>query len=513
MKARGLRVCMAMGLALISCHAQALFYDPFPDADSVKPSDELEERIWDEAEVFRGQFVRGKPDAAVQAMQHIVRGVLARQWPDWSRKVRVYVIDNADVLAVSSANGDIILSTGMLMRLDTEEELQVILARELAHVTQRHAVRSVYAARLGAGANVMFQTVVKANSLVGAVGALGAFQVSPEMLLSDSGKALIQAQLGKVRDSMADNFVRRMSATGFDAMVKTSLFGYSESLESEADDQALHWVEARQGSPAAFRRVMQRLLDEALLDEKKFSAFYANEDRLVLRVKAAQKYEEAFSERQALLRAQRLADGGASTAARKAVDGAPAALVVSASGIPADAVVLEEQGGVVAVVVTDGLDEADGQVDAAAVKTSALSSTATSQNAIKYPVMLGQLAVPVFESELEAGHLGRVLYSLERPREQVVLPEQVKALLAEGCLTQTDPARVARGEELAKSYLADHPQDARILKLLGLTLLKRGHVVQAKDYLERARQFAPTDDERGFIDQYLRQTDKKMGTI
>jgi len=66
---------------------------------------------------------------------------------------------------------------------------------------------------------------------------------------------------------------------------------------------------------------------------------------------------------------------------------------------------------------------------------------------------------------------------------------------------------------LAKSYLADHPQDARILKLLGLTLLKRGHVVQAKDYLERARQFAQTDDERGFIDQYLRQTDKKMGTI
>src|SRR5690606_39430013 len=97
------------------------------------------------------------------------------------------------------------------------------------------------------------------------------------------------SQIGKLRDNMADNFIRRVSATGFDAMVKTSLFGYSESLESEADDFAIEELQRKGIDPAVFVTVMQRLHDEAAVDEKKFSAFYANAGRMAERVSTGKK--------------------------------------------------------------------------------------------------------------------------------------------------------------------------------------------------------------------------------
>src|SRR5690606_22662819 len=103
------------------------------------------------------------------------------------------------------------------------------------------------------------------------------------MLLADGGKAFFQAQIGKLRDNMADNFIRRVSATGFDAMVKTSLFGYSESLESEADDFAIEELQRKGIDPAVFVTAMQRLHDEDAADEKKFSAFYATAGRMAER--------------------------------------------------------------------------------------------------------------------------------------------------------------------------------------------------------------------------------------
>ena len=107
---RPIRLSVVMGLLALASHAHAMFYDPFPDAASVKPSDELEDRIWQEAEVTKGQFVRAAPSVQAQALAEHARKLLKRLWPDLVSKIRIDVIDNADVLALSSANGDIILA-------------------------------------------------------------------------------------------------------------------------------------------------------------------------------------------------------------------------------------------------------------------------------------------------------------------------------------------------------------------------------------------------------------------
>ena len=211
-------VVLAALLSLGALQAHALIYDPFADGAAIKPVDELEERLWDEAETMRAQFVRGKPSPAVETMQRIVRGVVMKNWPDLAPKLKVFVIDNADVLAFSSANGDIFLSTGMLMRLDSEDELQVILAREIAHVTHRHAVRSVYFARMAAGAKTVFELATDAADLASTVSGVAGvadlakvgvqmFKVSPEMLLS-TGKSMLQDQINKLKENLADSLLR-----------------------------------------------------------------------------------------------------------------------------------------------------------------------------------------------------------------------------------------------------------------------------------------------------------------
>ena len=42
---RPIRLSLALAVLALSSQAHAMFYDPFPDAASVKPSDELEDRL------------------------------------------------------------------------------------------------------------------------------------------------------------------------------------------------------------------------------------------------------------------------------------------------------------------------------------------------------------------------------------------------------------------------------------------------------------------------------------
>ncbi len=542
-------VVLAALLSLGALQAHALIYDPFVDGAAIKPVDELEERLWDEAETMRAQFVRGKPSPAVETMQRIVRGVVMKNWPDLAPKLKVFVIDNADVLAFSSANGDIFLSTGMLMRLDSEDELQVILARELAHVTHRHAVRSVYFARMAAGAKTVFELATDAADLASTVSGVAGvadlakvgvqmFKVSPEMLLS-TGKSMLQDQINKLKENLADSLLRSVSSTGFSAVVKSSLFGYSESLESEADEYAMGYIEDKFGSSDLYRQVMQRLLDEAMLDEKKFSAFYASGERLYSRLKRVSAFDEGKAAR---LDARRASAATALAAAVPqppvavpcgAVAAAPAAPEANAPVAPVvqlapDAVVLDAAP-MVAAVVVDDVPAGEGSTaaqptaqpvvanaepataSAAVIKTAALGVKQDSP--LQYSTALQPLALPVLEVELESGRLGRLSYNIERKREATQLPEQVKELLAEGYASMADPAKVAKGEALAKEILAAKPDDARMLKLMGLMALKRGQAAQAQELLSKAREHVLTDDERGFLDQYIRQADKKLSAL
>ena len=558
--ARNWAFAAVCGLSAVS--AQALVgYDPFPDAASIQAADELEERLWDEAELLRGQFVRGKPSPAVATMQRLVRGVLMKHWPELSRKVKVYVIDQADVLAFASANGDIYLSTGMLLRLDSEEELQVILAREIAHFTHRHTVRTVHAARLGAGAKVIASTALDAADLASKITtgvgmmdlAKSMASLSQEVLLT-SGREILQDRLNKLKEILADSFFRSMSVTGIGMVVKSSIFGFKDSLEEESDLYAMAFIEQKQGSTEAYRRVMQRLYDEAVLDEKKFSVFYANEDRLSDRLKALSEFEAGFASR----RADRLPEAlpvpepvvAAAQASAPLVAAAPAvspasvpqaasasaseavpasmpvvaaapetpAPVASASasapmetkqGVQPDVVVALASASVVSVV-PDGQGVVAPEPMSLPVSVVSAAAAAPVAENVVYHQAIEPLVMPLLESELEAGRYKRLMRNIERARATFRLPDRARAVLAESYAATSDPALQDRGQALAQELLAQHPEDARMWKLLGNLAYRRGQWAEAKDHWRKALQFAPEGDERGFIEQNLRQIDKKL---
>ena len=558
--ARNWAFAAVCGLSAVS--AQALVgYDPFPDAASIQAADELEERLWDEAELLRGQFVRGKPSPAVATMQRLVRGVLMKHWPELSRKVKVYVIDQADVLAFASANGDIYLSTGMLLRLDSEEELQVILAREIAHFTHRHTVRTVHAARLGAGAKVIASTALDAADLASKITtgvgmmdlAKSMASLSQEVLLT-SGREILQDRLNKLKEILADSFFRSMSVTGIGMVVKSSIFGFKDSLEEESDLYAMAFIEQKQGSTEAYRRVMQRLYDEAVLDEKKFSVFYANEDRLSDRLKALSEFEAGFASRRAdrlpealpvpepvVAAAQASAPLVAAAAAvspasapqagsASASEAVPASMpvvaaapetpapVASASasapmetkqGVQPDVVVALASASVVSVV-PDGQGVVAPEPMSLPVSVVSAAAAAPVAENVVYHQAIEPLVMPLLESELEAGRYKRLMRNIERARATFRLPDRARAVLAESYAATSDPALQDRGQALAQELLAQHPEDARMWKLLGNLAYRRGQWAEAKDHWRKALQFAPEGDERGFIEQNLRQIDKKL---
>lgn len=542
------------GLSAVS--AQALVgYDPFPDAASIQAADELEERLWDEAELLRGQFVRGKPSPAVETMQRLVRGVLMKHWPELSRKVKVYVIDQADVLAFTSANGDIYLSTGMLLRLDSEEELQVILAREIAHFTHRHTARTVHAARLGAGAKVIASTALDAADLASKITtgvgmmdlAKSVASLSQEVLLT-SGREILQDRLNKLKEILADSFFRSMSVTGIGMVVKSSIFGFKDSLEEESDLYAMAFIEQKQGSTEAYRRVMQRLYDEAVLDEKKFSVFYANEDRLSERLKALTEFEAGFGSRRAqrppepvavaaapasapLLAAALPASAPQAALAPEAVSAsvpvpvavpeasasAPVASLSASASVPTAAspggqpdVVVALSSASVVSVAPDG--EGAGAPEPTPTPVSAVPATvaAPSAESVVYHQAIEPLVMPLLESELEAGRYKRLMRNIERARATFRLPDRARAVLAESYAATSEPALQERGQALAQELLTQQPEDARMWKLLGNLAYRRGQWTEAKDHWSKALKFAPEGDERGFIEQNLRQIDKKL---
>lgn len=562
---------VATALAACSVSVHALGYDPFTDTALIQPEDELEERLWDEAELLRAQFVRGKPSPAVEVMQRLVRGVHMKTWPELSRKVKIFVIDQADVMAFTSANGDIYLSTGMLLRLDSEKELQVILAREISHFTHRHTVRTVYAARLGAGAKVIASTALDAADFAAKVTtgisamdlAKSVASLSQEMLIT-SGREILQDRLSRLKEMMADAFFRSMSVTGIGMVVKSSIFGFKDSLEEESDRYAMAFIEDKHGSTEAYRRVMQRLYDEAVLDEKKFSMFYANEDKLADRLKALTEFEATRDERRIHLPAalsveapvpvaedapvvaaahapEAPASAASAAAPAEATDpadpaGAVQTVPTAQAGELADVVsapdVTISVGATevaVVVVVDDAAPELSESVPSDATlaapllaSTSTETTTATATTTVAIPVAttdaevpyhqaLQPLVMPLLETELEAGRYKRLMRNIERERDRVALPDRARAVLAESYAAMPEPAMQERGLSMAQDMLGRTPDDPRMLKLLGKVAYRKGQLHEAKDYLMRAMSHVPEgEDERGFIEQTVRQIEKKL---
>jgi predicted Zn-dependent protease len=115
-----------------------------PVADALLMNED-EKMLWQKAEQEQLAFEENGliyPDQELEDYLNQVAGKLRPQSAPQDLVIRVKVIKNADMDAFAYPNGMIYIHTGLLARMDNEDQLAAVLAHELIHCTQRHALRA-----------------------------------------------------------------------------------------------------------------------------------------------------------------------------------------------------------------------------------------------------------------------------------------------------------------------------------------------------------------------------------
>lgn len=99
-----------------------------------------------------------------------VAAPLIKVLPEDRRDLKFYILEDSDPNAFALPGGYVVVHSGLLQMTDTPEELLGVLAHELAHVTQRHAIRKEIAA---AGPLLIFGVFLHSRSGAGNLLALG----------------------------------------------------------------------------------------------------------------------------------------------------------------------------------------------------------------------------------------------------------------------------------------------------------------------------------------------------
>jgi predicted Zn-dependent protease len=139
--------------------------------------------------------------------------------------------------AFSFANGTIIISTGMLSLLQSEDELIAILAREIAHLTLDHNVEA-------------YTAMQTKKTIVGIIGA-GAY-IASSVNAMEKGESFWDADyLG--------SFVGASSELLSYGLLSALGVGYNKARTYEADEIAQEWMTANNRDPYALAQAIRRL--------------------------------------------------------------------------------------------------------------------------------------------------------------------------------------------------------------------------------------------------------------
>ena len=161
----------------------------------------------------------------------------------------VVLDDDATINAMAVPGGPIVITTGMLKFLESENELATILGHEIAHVEERHGLASA----TDAGAEVLprllgIAEMASSNELNGFLA--GALANLPEALREKAAGLVREQLLSALEDAYE-------SATL--AMMDNIQKGPSQAFETGADLRGMSLARAAGWDPVALQAVLQRL--------------------------------------------------------------------------------------------------------------------------------------------------------------------------------------------------------------------------------------------------------------
>jgi Zn-dependent protease with chaperone function len=169
---------------------------------------------------------------------------LSAHWSDHPYSFRVGVLDESDPNALALPGGAILVTSGLIEQVQSENELALVLGHELGHYHARDHLR-------GLGRALAFQLVLGAlggeqvvSGLAGIGGALAqrGFDRRQESEADAFGLALVHAEYGHVAG--AGDFFARLAEQSGDAEAGDPLAGYLATHPLHADRAAALRAEA-----------------------------------------------------------------------------------------------------------------------------------------------------------------------------------------------------------------------------------------------------------------------------
>lgn len=96
-------------------------------------------------------------DKALEAQLKLITDPLVSGIKDNRYPLHFHIIEDATLNAFAMPGGNVVIHSGLLMAADTPEEIAGVLGHEIAHVTQRHSIRSIISS---AGLFLLVQTML-----------------------------------------------------------------------------------------------------------------------------------------------------------------------------------------------------------------------------------------------------------------------------------------------------------------------------------------------------------------
>jgi len=234
-----------------------------------------ERELWEESRAEENQLldhVKVYPDPLLESylegvVEHLnPRGMAANP----EVRYRVRVIEDPTLNAFAYPHGSLYLHTGLLARMENEDQLATVLAHEMTHVENRHMVRYQRSAR---------------NRAIGlTIAAIGALVVLDVL----EGDAIDDGHW--VRAANLDFFGEVLVDLGLQLAYMASVNGYGRGLETEADEGGFLKVEAAGYDLAESPRVYEKLNEDRGDTRKAEAFFFGSHPRLGERIENSRRY-------------------------------------------------------------------------------------------------------------------------------------------------------------------------------------------------------------------------------
>lgn len=185
-------------------------------------------------------------------------------------RYRVRVIEDPTLNAFAYPHGALYVHTGLLARMENEDELATVLGHEMTHVENRHMLRYQRSAL---------------NKQIGLSLAAAAASV---VIAGAEGDALRKGDWGKA--STIDVFGNLIVGLGLQLALVASVNGYGRGLEIEADEGGFGKLAAAGYDLQQAPKVYQALLDDRGEPKKVEAFFFGSHPRLSERVQNTRLY-------------------------------------------------------------------------------------------------------------------------------------------------------------------------------------------------------------------------------